>query len=148
MIPFQSMCHVLKNYVTSETDSNEMQDDGDCRGEIPHMSNENSHDTSPILLSALRQNSDNCHQTQNSNGYNQIQCIKPPNHLRNVVRKSILDGDPIVDTPILLSTLLHGVAVMTEKFQFKWSDCVETICVLSLAQEVLNHSGTSANVRL
>ncbi|XP_078035209.1 integrator complex assembly factor Brat1 [Augochlora pura] len=54
---------------------------------------------------------------------------------------SPLDGNPIVDHPTLLASLLNGLAVMTEKFKLKWRECVETICLLSLAQEILNHSG-------
>lgn len=65
---------------------------------------------------------------------------------RTFTTQTIFDGDPIVDNPLLLSTLLHGLAVMTEKFQFKWPDCVETICVLSLAQGILNHPGALPNV--
>ncbi|KAK0095161.1 hypothetical protein PV326_009078 [Microctonus aethiopoides] len=67
-------------------------------------------------------------------------------HQRKLWRKSFLAGDPIVEHPTLLSTLLHGLAVMTEKFQFKWPDCVETICVLSLAKEILDHSGTLPHI--
>ncbi|XP_063981218.1 uncharacterized protein LOC135164623 [Diachasmimorpha longicaudata] len=55
---------------------------------------------------------------------------------------SIFNGDPVVDNPALLSTLLHGLAVLTQKFQFKWQDCVETICLVALAQEILKHTGT------
>lgn len=67
-------------------------------------------------------------------------------HQRKLWRKSFLAGDPIVEHPTLLSTLLHGLAVMTEKFQFKWPDCVETICVLSLAREILDHTGTLPHI--
>ncbi|XP_048267982.1 uncharacterized protein LOC100651582 isoform X2 [Bombus terrestris] len=67
-------------------------------------------------------------------------------HLENGPRKQVykipLEGDPIVDHPTLLSSLLNGLAVMTEKFKLKWQECVETICLLSLAQEILNHPGT------
>lgn len=62
-------------------------------------------------------------------------------HPRKLVYKSILQGDPIVDNPILLASLLDGLAVMTEKFKLKWQECVETICILSLAQEILKHPG-------
>ncbi|KYN37921.1 BRCA1-associated protein required for ATM activation protein 1 [Trachymyrmex septentrionalis] len=65
----------------------------------------------------------------------------PSEHPRKLLYKSILDGDPIVDSPILLASLLDGLAVMTEKFKLKWQECVETICMLSLAQEILNHPG-------
>lgn len=60
---------------------------------------------------------------------------------RKLVYKPILQGDPIVDNPILLASLLDGLAVMTEKFKLKWQECVETICILSLAQEILKHPG-------
>lgn len=60
---------------------------------------------------------------------------------RKVMYKDPLEGDPIVDHPTLLSSLLNGLAVMTEKFKLKWQECVETICLLSLAQEILNHPG-------
>ncbi|CAK9816800.1 BRCA1-associated ATM activator 1 [Anthophora quadrimaculata] len=62
---------------------------------------------------------------------------------KKLIFKSPLEGDPIVDHPILLSSLLNGLAAMTEKFKLKWQECVETICLLSLAQEILNHSGTT-----
>lgn len=62
-------------------------------------------------------------------------------HPRKLVYKSILQGDPIVDNPVLLASLLDGLAIMTEKFKLKWQECVETICVLSLAQEILKHPG-------
>ncbi|XP_012230431.1 uncharacterized protein [Linepithema humile] len=65
----------------------------------------------------------------------------PSEHPPKFLYKSILKGDPIVDYPILLASLLDGLAIMTEKFKLKWQECVETICVLSLAQEILNHSG-------
>lgn len=61
---------------------------------------------------------------------------------RKSMFKCPLEGDPIVDHPALLSSLLNGLAVMTEKFKLKWQECVETICLLSLAQEILNHPGT------
>ncbi|XP_076292857.1 integrator complex assembly factor Brat1 [Lasioglossum baleicum] len=54
---------------------------------------------------------------------------------------SPLEGNPIVEHPTLLASLLDGLAVMTEKFKLKWRECVETICLLSLGQEILNHSG-------
>lgn len=60
---------------------------------------------------------------------------------RKHVFQSPLEGDPIIDHPNLLAALLNGLAVMTEKFKLKWQECVETICLLSLAQEILNHPG-------
>ncbi|XP_015121081.1 uncharacterized protein LOC107043881 [Diachasma alloeum] len=66
----------------------------------------------------------------------------PNDKKRKPTPNSIFNGDPVVDNPVLLSTLLHGLAVLTQKFQFKWQDCVETICLLALAQEILNHTGT------
>ncbi|KAG5347636.1 BRAT1 protein, partial [Acromyrmex charruanus] len=70
-----------------------------------------------------------------------VNSTSPSEHPRKLLYKSILDGDPIVDSPILLASLLDGLAVMTEKFKLKWQECVETICMLSLAQEILNHPG-------
>lgn len=71
----------------------------------------------------------------------------PSEHSRKFLYKSILDGNPIVEYPILLASLLDGLAVMTEKFKLKWQECVETICVLSLAQEILNHPGILPTVK-
>ncbi|EFN89501.1 uncharacterized protein LOC105184184 [Harpegnathos saltator] len=62
-------------------------------------------------------------------------------HSRKLIYKSILQGDPIVDNPVLLASLLDGLAVMTEKFKLKWQECVETICIFSLAEEILKHPG-------
>ncbi|EZA54607.1 hypothetical protein DMN91_006727 [Ooceraea biroi] len=64
----------------------------------------------------------------------------PSEHPRKLQYKPILQGDFIVEYPILLASLLDGLAIMTEKFKLKWQECVETICVLSLAQEILNHN--------
>lgn len=61
---------------------------------------------------------------------------------KNAAFESPLEGDPIVDHPILLASLLNALAVMTEKFKLKWQECVETICLLSIAQGILNHPGT------
>lgn len=69
-------------------------------------------------------------------------------HPRKLVYKSLLKGDPIVDNHILLASLLDGLAVMTEKFKLKWQECVETICVLSLAHEILKHPGILPTVTL
>ncbi|XP_076240863.1 integrator complex assembly factor Brat1 [Calliopsis andreniformis] len=60
---------------------------------------------------------------------------------RKHVFKSPLEGDPMIEHPTLLASLLNGLAVMTEKFKLKWQECVETICLTSLAQEILNHPG-------
>jgi len=76
-----------------------------------------------------------------------INNTSPSEHPRKFLYKSILDGDPIVDYPILLASLLDGLAVMTEKFKLKWQECVETICILSLAQEILNHPGILPTVK-
>ncbi|XP_043258227.1 uncharacterized protein LOC122400707 isoform X1 [Colletes gigas] len=98
VITFQTLCHVLKNYVP-----------------------------------------DICNETMNTIGTNNV------GNLENGPKKSTfispLEGDPIVDHPVLLASLLNGLAVMTEKFKLKWQECVETICLLSLAQEILNHPG-------
>lgn len=71
-----------------------------------------------------------------------------PDNSRKIIYKSILEGDPIVDNPILLASLLNGLAIMTEKFKLKWQECVETICLLSLAQGILNHPGILPMVRI
>lgn len=81
-----------------------------------------------------------CGQTINCAQSN-VNSTSPSEHPRKLLYKSILDGDPIVEYPVLLASLLDGLAVMTEKFKLKWQECVETICVLSLAQEILNHPG-------
>lgn len=60
--------------------------------------------------------------------------------------KTLLDGEPIIERPILLASLLDGLITMTEKFKLKWQECVETICILSLAQHILDHSGVSPTV--
>lgn len=74
-------------------------------------------------------------------------CNNSSEHQRKFGYKSILEGDPLVDYPVLLASLLDGLAVMTEKFKLKWQECVETICVLSLAQEILNHPGILPTVK-
>jgi len=66
--------------------------------------------------------------------------IPSSEHPRKLFYKPILEGDPIVEYPILLASLLDGLAIMTEKFKLKWQECVETICILSVAQEILNHT--------
>ncbi|XP_024883196.1 uncharacterized protein LOC112461955 [Temnothorax curvispinosus] len=83
---------------------------------------------------------DMCGQARNCTS-SDINSTSPSENPRKFLYKSILDGDPIVNYPILLASLLDGLAVMTEKFKLKWQECVETICVLSLAQEILNHPG-------
>lgn len=87
-----------------------------------------------------------CGQTRNCTS-SDINSTSPSEHQRKFLYKSILDGDPIIDYPILLASLLDGLAVMTEKFKLKWQECVETICVLSLAQEILNHPGILPTVK-
>ena len=62
-------------------------------------------------------------------------------------RKSILDGDPIIEVPNLLSTLLTSITLLAEKFKFKWKECVETTCVLVLAEGILKHPGVQPHVR-
>lgn len=89
---------------------------------------------------------DLCGETKNHVSSN-MNNTSPSEHQRKFHYKSILGGDPIVDYPILLASLLDGLAIMTEKFKLKWQECVETICVLSIAQEILNHSGIQPMVR-
>ncbi|XP_076748688.1 integrator complex assembly factor Brat1 [Xylocopa sonorina] len=81
---------------------------------------------------------DTCNEVLNntSNTANNSDCGS-----RKAAYKYPLDGDPIVEHPGLLLSILNGLAVMTEKFKLKWQECVETICLLSLAQEILNHPG-------
>ncbi|XP_043280572.1 uncharacterized protein [Venturia canescens] len=62
------------------------------------------------------------------------------------MRKSILDGDPIVEVPVLLSALLNSIALLAEKFKFKWKECVETTCVLFLAEQILQHPGLQPKI--
>ncbi|KZC11785.1 PREDICTED: uncharacterized protein LOC107189986 [Dufourea novaeangliae] len=73
-------------------------------------------------------------------------------NLENGSRKytivSPLEGNPIVDQPALLASLLNGLAVITEKFKLNWRECVETICLLSLAQEILKHAGITLVVAI
>lgn len=70
----------------------------------------------------------------------------PSEHLQKFRCKSILEGD-IAQYPILLASLLDGLTIMTERFKLKWQECVETICVLYLAQGILNHPGILPIVR-
>lgn len=98
------------------------------------------------VLKSYMPNTWGCGQTRNCTA-SDINSTSPSEHPRKIVYKSILDGDPIVDYPVLLASLLDGLAVMTEKFKLKWQECVETICVLSLAQEILNHSGILPTVK-
>ncbi|KAL6424479.1 hypothetical protein ACFW04_009911 [Cataglyphis niger] len=83
---------------------------------------------------------DLCGETKNHMSSNTNSTSPSEAHLRKFRYKSILEGDPIVQYPILLASLLDGLAIMTERFKLKWQECVETICVLSLAQGILNHS--------
>lgn len=68
------------------------------------------------------------------------------NNKQKFTTQTIFDGDPIVDNPLILPILLDGIAIMTNKFQFKWADCLETICVLTLAQGILNNPGAQPNL--
>lgn len=53
--------------------------------------------------------------------------------------KRILDGDPIVQCPNMLAALLDGLATIIHKFKLKWQECLETISILPLAQNILDH---------
>ncbi|XP_015186913.1 PREDICTED: uncharacterized protein LOC107071944 isoform X2 [Polistes dominula] len=99
VITFQTLCHILKNYLPNVRDGMKI-----------------------------------CSSSESSK-------TNLPDNSRKITYKSILEGDPIVDNPILLASLLNGLAVITEKFKLKWQECVETICLLSLAQGILNHQG-------
>jgi len=78
--------------------------------------------------------------TEQKDGTSDANSIPSLEHPRKSLYKPILEGDPIVEYPILLASLLDGLAIMTEKFKLKWQECVETICILSIAQEILNHT--------
>ncbi|XP_033214963.1 uncharacterized protein LOC117171612 [Belonocnema kinseyi] len=58
----------------------------------------------------------------------------------------LLEGNPIIEKPILLSALLGGLTALIEKFKLKWQECVETICILSLANGILDYSGVEATI--
>lgn len=86
-----------------------------------------------------------CGETRNNVSSN-MNNTSPSEHLQKFRYKSILDGD-IAQYPTLLASLLDGLTIMTERFKLKWQECVETICVLYLAQGILNHSGILPMVR-
>lgn len=65
---------------------------------------------------------------------------------KRLVRNSFLDGDPINSKQTLLAALLNALNFFTEKYKLKWQECVETICILSIAQDVLNHPGVDSKV--
>lgn len=71
---------------------------------------------------------------------------KSPKERTHKPHQMLLAGDPIVEKPILLSALLDGLTALTEKFKLKWQECVETICLLSLASGILDHSGVQPRV--
>nr|XP_046491029.1 uncharacterized protein LOC124223270 [Neodiprion pinetum] len=54
-------------------------------------------------------------------------------------RKWRVRGDPIIKFPDLLSTLMDGIATILTKYQLKWQDCLETISILTLAEDIINH---------
>lgn len=88
-----------------------------------------------------------CGETKNNVSSNMNNtCFAPSEHLQKFYCKSILEGD-IAQYPVLLASLLDGLIIMTERFKLKWQECVETICVLYLAQGILNHSGILPMVR-
>ncbi|XP_046751934.1 uncharacterized protein LOC124414869 isoform X2 [Diprion similis] len=60
--------------------------------------------------------------------------------------KGILNGDPIIKFPELLSALLHALATILRKYKFKWRECLETISILSSAQAILNHPNAAPKV--
>lgn len=80
-----------------------------------------------------------CGETRNNVSSN-MNNTSPSEHQKKFRYKSILAGD-IAQYPTLLASLLDGLTIMTERFKLKWQECVETICVLYLAQGILNHSG-------
>lgn len=70
----------------------------------------------------------------------------PPSYQKKKPQLHFLDGDPINDKQTLLAALLNGLNVLTEKFKLKWQECVETICLLAIAQAILNHPGVNSKV--
>ena len=67
--------------------------------------------------------------------------LRTPPEGRQTSRKSLLDGDPMIERPLLLSALLDGLTVMIDKFKLRWPECVETICVMTMGRSVLERSG-------
>lgn len=90
-----------------------------------------------------------CHVLQNfmPDG-NNSQFHEKSDHRKKFILKSILEGDPIVEAPILLTAILDGLMVISEKFKLSWQECVETISLLSLVEGILNHTGVSSLVRI
>lgn len=60
--------------------------------------------------------------------------------------RRIFDGDPAVEYPQLLSTILDALATIIHKYKPKWQECVETINILTLAQELLKHPNIISKV--
>ncbi|KAL7307989.1 hypothetical protein TKK_0000077 [Trichogramma kaykai] len=60
--------------------------------------------------------------------------------------KHFLDGDPIVEKPLLLAALLKGMNTFIEKFKLNWKECVETVCILSIALDILDYPGVDSRV--
>ncbi|KAJ8664809.1 hypothetical protein QAD02_006471 [Eretmocerus hayati] len=83
--------------------------------------------------------------TEISNGSNSTHTSNN-NHSKTKPFKSYFDGDPINDQRMLLASLLNGLNVFTEKFKLKWQECVETICMLSIAEDILNHPGVDPQI--
>lgn len=76
-------------------------------------------------------------------------CKKDDGHAtgrREPFHKSVLEGDPITEKPILLASLLNALIKITERFQLQWRECVETVCIMSICQGVLNHTGVNPKV--
>ena len=86
-------------------------------------------------------------QAQNMDTGEPAVCAVPLNKKRPTYRY-LLDGDPINEKTLLLAALLNGMNILTEKFKLKWQECVETICVLAIAQDILNHPGVDSKVTL
>ncbi|XP_046751151.1 uncharacterized protein LOC124414218 [Diprion similis] len=55
-------------------------------------------------------------------------------------------GDPILKFPHLLSTLMDGIATILTKYQLKWQDCLETISILNLAEDIINHPKITSKI--
>ncbi|XP_014212634.1 uncharacterized protein LOC106642381 [Copidosoma floridanum] len=93
------------------------------------------------------QNNKSCFPTDNSTVDGTVTNNSVPSSVfKKQIRNSFLDGDPINDKKTLLAALLNGLNTFTEKYKLKWQECVETICMLSIAQDILNHTGVDSKI--
>ncbi|OXU24734.1 hypothetical protein TSAR_013123 [Trichomalopsis sarcophagae] len=98
------------------------------------------------LKNFVTESSQNSKQNEKPTGGPTETARSPPSYQRKKQQLHFLDGDPINDKQTLLAALLNGLNVMTEKFKLKWRECVETICLLAIAQDILNHPGVHSKI--